>query len=115
MSMWSTIRAFVGSAAIWIVAGGLALLAALIYWQRRRRLTARSKPPADGIHCVNCGYDLSRLEYPRCPECGALRGFTVPLEELGLTEAEVRAGFARRRQPQEDAGAAPQTEREKEG
>ena len=48
--------------------------------------------------CAKCGYSLVGLEFPRCPECGALRGFTVPLHKLGLTEQEIRDGFARRRE-----------------
>jgi len=47
--------------------------------------------------CARCGYDLRGLELPRCPECGTLRGFRAPLGELGLSETEVREGFARTR------------------
>ncbi len=59
-----------------------------------RRRGARSAA-AEPITCSRCGYDLSALDVPRCPECGALRGFDVPLDELGLSEEEIRAGFAR--------------------
>jgi hypothetical protein len=38
--------------------------------------------------CLKCGYDLRGLNYQRCPECGCLRGFTTPVEELPLTEEE---------------------------
>jgi len=66
---------------------------------RRKALNARAK--ADESNCANCGYPLKGLEIPRCPECGALRGFKRPLHELGLTEQEVREGFARRRRERE--------------
>ena len=44
---------------------------------------------------------MKGLDIPRCPECGALRGFKKPLTDLGLTEEEIRAGFARRRRERE--------------
>ncbi len=64
-----------------------------LWWLERHAQSEKS----DKLVCSNCGYDLSHLELPRCPECGALRGFRVPLDQLGLTEAEVRAGFERQR------------------
>ncbi len=74
---------------------GLLFLVALARAARRWRAARRVR---DGISfCVRCGYDLRGLDLPRCPECGVLRGFTVPLEDLGLTETEIRAGFARMR------------------
>lgn len=81
-------------------------------WRARRQRRARAeRAEADRPRCAGCGYDLSGLEFPRCPECGALRGFTVPLEELGLTDEEVRAGFKRQREirqtPGESSGPTP--------
>jgi hypothetical protein len=67
-------------------------------WHRLRR--ARQTDKGVGT-CANCGYSLTGLDIPRCPECGALRGFKKPLTELGLTEDEVREGFARRRRQRE--------------
>lgn len=34
-------------------------------------MTATQKLARDGRACVACGYDLSGLKTPRCPECGA--------------------------------------------
>ncbi len=48
----------------------------------------------DDLACARCGYGLRGLELPRCPECGTLRGFTVPLQDLGLSETELRESFA---------------------
>ena len=89
---------------------GLAVgaLVALIVTMRVRRhqqavWAAQQREDGDRPVCAKCGYSLAGLELPRCPECGALRGFNVPLEALGLTEEEVREGFARRRGVQADA------------
>lgn len=40
--------------------------------------------------CARCGCDLRGQNYPRCPECGTLRGFDVPMDDLPLTEEERR-------------------------
>jgi hypothetical protein len=84
------------------------LLALLVRWgwagrPLRRWLERRSARRAEmGVtRCAKCGYPLEGLELPRCPECGALRGFKTPLNELGLTEEEIREGFARRRRERE--------------
>jgi hypothetical protein len=37
----------------------------------------------------SCGYDLTGLEIPRCPECGRAIGFDKSFEELGLTQDEL--------------------------
>jgi hypothetical protein len=79
-----------------IALGGAAI--GIVYLRRMRR-RLREKPP-ETITCAKCGYRMEGLSMPRCPECGALRGFDVPLDKLGLSEDEVRAGFeesARRR------------------
>ncbi len=83
------------------------------WWRRRYQMARAEAGPEDVPRCARCGYDLSRLEYPRCPECGALRGFKVPLEQLGLTDEEVRTGFKRQREirqsPDEAGGPTPPT------
>ncbi len=74
-------------------------------WYRRRRKKAEAAAKEDELpRCARCGYDLSRLEYPRCPECGALRGFKVPVEDLGLTDEEVRSGFKKQRETRQTPG-----------
>ena len=69
------------------------------WWRKARARHRRGDEPV----CANCGYDLGHLDLPRCPECGALRGFRVPLDQLGLTEAEVRTGFEQQRRRRADA------------
>lgn len=57
-------------------------------WGRaRKRSAGHDRTP----HCLCCGYNLTGLDIPRCPECGVLRGFQVALTDLGLSEAELRA------------------------
>jgi len=41
--------------------------------------------------CQRCGYDMTALPEKRCPECGALTGFTKSAEELGIAEDEIRS------------------------
>jgi hypothetical protein len=78
----------------------------------RRRLigpSERSKQPK--VVCSKCGYDLRGLDVPRCPECGTLRGFDVPLDELGLTEEEIRTGCERQRRRRTASNAESAEER----
>ena len=44
---------------------GATLLAAMEY-----RLCTRRLRRIDGSHCFHCGYNLTGLTEPRCPECG---------------------------------------------
>lgn len=41
--------------------------------------------------CRRCGYEMIGLPQKRCPECGALTGFTRSAEELGIDEHEIRS------------------------
>lgn len=65
-----------------------------------RRTLGRKEGFAEGrfevVRCAACGYALRGLDLARCPECGALRGFCVPLTDLVLTEDELRAARARK-------------------
>jgi hypothetical protein len=83
------------------IAIGAAALAALMALRKKRDLWLRRKraerAEREAGRCANCGYSLEGLEIPRCPECGTLPGFRKPLDELGLTDEEIREGFARRR------------------
>lgn len=53
---------------------------------REERLAAIER----GDVCRRCGYPLPGLELPRCPECGAMKCFNATLEDLGLSEEELR-------------------------
>lgn len=81
-------------ASLWMI--GVPLLFAgiplVIIWYFRRLRAKRY----EGTRCV-CGYLLVNLEIPRCPECGRMIGFDKSPEELGVSEAEMRAEAERRR------------------
>ncbi len=64
-------------------------------WKRARDDIRRAKD--SGTLCAGCGYNMEGQTIPRCPECGALRGFTTSVDKLGLTEEEIRSGFQRKR------------------
>ena len=64
-------------------------------WKKKRDEIRKAKE--SGELCSGCGYNMAGQEIPRCPECGALRGFTTSVDELGLTEEEIRSGFQRKR------------------
>ena len=89
----------------WTTILGVIALGIAIFGIRYVRWIARRyrEKPVENIKCANCGYVIEGLSLPRCPECGALRGFKVPLDQLGLSEDEIRIGFeetARRRAKQ---------------
>ena len=89
---------------LWLLLALAAIVAAvrlLHGYRRSRRRASDGGIEVDEPRCANCGYPMKGLEIPRCPECGALRGFKRPLHELGLAEQEVREGFARRRRERE--------------
>lgn len=92
------------------VLGVIALIGALygIRYLRSFGRRSRDKAASQAEKCARCGYTTAGLSMPRCPECGALRGFKVPLHALGLTEEEIRTGFAesaRRRSGADQADA----------
>ena len=50
--------------------------------------TRKRDDVTEGPSCEKCGYPLEGLNFPRCPECGTLRGFDVPIDDLNLTDEE---------------------------
>lgn len=72
-----------------ITFGAFVLLVTLLRYRRRRR-RERARRDRETLACAKCGYSLEGLPVPRCPECGTLRGFTVGIDDLGLTPAERR-------------------------
>lgn len=75
-----------------LVALGVLILGAFVgmhlFRSRILRRNRLSGPEADEPRCSKCGYSLRGLRFPRCPECGTLRGFETGLEQLDLTEEE---------------------------
>lgn len=66
------------------IAAGVGLLW-LVRW--RRKLLARDE--TDARRCARCGYNLTGLRVPRCPECGCVVGFDRTFAEMGVDEKEV--------------------------
>jgi len=64
---------------------------AILFLVRRsvRRMLSSRDDAAAGLRCP-CGYPLTNLNLPRCPECGRVIGFDATPEELGLSEEELR-------------------------
>jgi hypothetical protein len=81
------------------------LIAFVVVRAMRRRRAVRRPRDAPPVRCDRCGYPLEGLPLPRCPECGALRGFTVPIEALGIREDELRTRRAEKSDP--DSPSAP--------
>jgi hypothetical protein len=71
-------------------------------WRKRKDAVAES------VRCLRCGYSLDNLEVPRCPECGTLRGFEVPMQELGLTEDDLKGRSSRGSTQTESTSSADQ-------
>lgn len=61
-------------------------LARLAFRGYRRRHRQQATAPTS----CRCGYELSKLDRIRCPECGRVFGFDATPEELGLSDEELR-------------------------
>lgn len=59
-----------------------------VFFVRRRR--ARRRREQEKAACLRCGYPLLGLSIPRCPECGTLAGFNVPMSEMGVSDSDLR-------------------------
>lgn len=94
----------------WFTIGLVGSLIVLLTFFSLRAFKRWMVPTSEGQHtqddadnevrCAKCGYDLRGLTIPRCPECGTLRGFDVPLDQLGLTEKEIQDAHRRKKNRQ---------------
>ena len=76
-----------------LATAALLVVIAFVQWMVvLRRLIVRTSPrrKIGDDACRRCGYVLRGLAMKRCPECGALLGFTKSAEELGIEDAELR-------------------------
>ncbi len=83
-----------------VAAAGAVPIALLLGHAKRaaeRRARVRKEATDELSVCRKCGYELTRLNVPRCPECGCALGFTKTFEELGLSDDEVREAENRQR------------------
>lgn len=49
------------------------------------------------LTCYHCGYRLTGVETPRCPECGCAFGFHKTFTELGVDETELVTHIRKKR------------------
>lgn len=92
---------------LWLsVTALVALWVGVRAWRRCAARREHEEQAAPAVRCDACGYVISGLELPRCPECGALRGFKVPLDQLGISEEELRELHASKRGGSLDARSA---------
>ena len=81
-------------AALIVIAG---VMLALIYFVIRFRQYYKEDKVGSPRKCGRCGYIVTKLSAPRCPECGAAVGFDKTFSELGVDEVEVIRHTDRRR------------------
>ena len=89
---------------LWVLLISLMVLAGVVLAGTRVRAIRRKRrsKEVEPKRCV-CGYEMTGLSLPRCPECGRLDGFDKTFEELGLTEDDM-ARIAMKRQAREQSG-----------
>jgi len=74
---------------ILLTAAGLVGAAVALLWLVRFRRRLLTRHESDALACRKCGYDLTGIRVPRCPECGCVVGFDRTFKELGVDEKEV--------------------------
>ena len=68
--------------------GVLSIMAGFLL-RNEARLASHSDEPA--AVCQHCGYNVTTVSLPRCPECGHAFGFDKTFEELGVGKDELRS------------------------
>jgi hypothetical protein len=85
--------------AIFLIVVAAIVLVALYFLRRSvRRLIRPTHEFKKSSNLCRCGYALTNLTVPRCPECGRVLGFDATAEELGLTRQELERAQAVRDQ-----------------
>lgn len=79
------------------------MVASLVRRVYRLRKALRAQPD---LRRCRCGYALTGLDIPRCPECGRAIGFDCTFEDLGIAEKDVRDYIERKKQA--DASGKPE-------
>lgn len=78
---------------IWPLVGLFVIVVAVMVLRRIGRvIVGKNTPIQDPLERMKCpcGYDLSRLDRARCPECGRVRFFDATPEQLGLSDEELK-------------------------
>lgn len=89
---WAWILMLIGGV-LALPIGVLAILAAL---SERRRLRSDRDTRVAELTCRHCGYPMTGLPLPQCPECGCAFGFDKTFRELGVMPDELRRPECRR-------------------
>jgi hypothetical protein len=90
---------------------GILLVIGSVGVARYRRSHRKLHPE---VRRCKCGYALTGLSIPRCPECGRAIGFDRTFEDLGISEEEVRQNVARKQAEAQRRNAEPDKPRDAE-
>lgn len=89
MSVWTLLWCIGGMllASVLVVVIAAVALRTVVKKRMKEEILEAVREPVVPV-CYKCGYDMRGQIFPRCPECGALLGFTVSTDELPLTDEE---------------------------
>lgn len=92
--------------AIWVGLLPALLLVAVLVGPTMRRWIQAHRPDLPASRCAKCGYDLTGIALPRCPECGCAVGFDRSFADMGVSEEELQA-LSKKRSSPTDGGDVP--------